>query len=81
MPLDLRLDLARAIQTLPAAYREVLVLRDIRELSAPEVAAQLGLSLPAVKSRLHRARALVRERLLTSGYWLQDGEVETSPAR
>lgn len=76
VPIDLRMDLARAIQTLPAAYREVLVLRDIHELSAPEVAAQLGLGLPAVKSRLHRARGMVRARLLASGYWIKDGELE-----
>lgn len=75
VPHDLRLDLARAVERLPAVYREVLVLRDIQELTAPEVAAELGLSLAAVKSRLHRARAMVREQLLQSGYWLKDGEV------
>lgn len=75
VPYDLRLDLARAVERLPALYREVLVLRDIQELTAPEVAAELGLSLAAVKSRLHRARAMVREQLLQSGYWLKDGEV------
>ena len=40
----------------------------MHELSGPEVAAELGLSLEAVKSRLHRARAQVRERLLASGF-------------
>ena len=75
VPHDLRLDLARAVERLPALYREVLVLRDIQELTAPEVAAELGLSLAAVKSRLHRARAMVREQLLQSGYWLKAGEV------
>lgn len=75
IPHDLRLDLARAVERLPAVYREVLVLRDIQELTAPEVAAELSLSLAAVKSRLHRARAMVREQLLQSGYWLKDGEV------
>lgn len=72
VPLDLRIDLSRSIATLPAIYREVLILRDVDELTAPEVAAQLGLSLDAVKSRLHRARAMVRHRLLASGYWLKD---------
>ncbi|MCU7374178.1 RNA polymerase sigma factor [Paucibacter sp. O1-1] len=73
LPLDLRRDLARAIERLSPPYREVLLLRDVHELTAPEVAAQLGLSLEAVKSRLHRARARVREQLLASGYWLKDG--------
>ncbi|HET9211717.1 MAG TPA: sigma-70 family RNA polymerase sigma factor [Thermoanaerobaculia bacterium] len=52
-----------AIRSLPPAYREVLLLRDVEGLTAPEVALVLGLGLPAVKSRLHRARATVRERL------------------
>jgi RNA polymerase sigma factor (sigma-70 family) len=72
VPVDLRLDLARAIEQLPLPYREVLILRDVHELTAPEVAAELGLSIEAVKSRLHRARATVRERLIASGYWLKD---------
>ncbi|HEY8608257.1 MAG TPA: sigma-70 family RNA polymerase sigma factor [Noviherbaspirillum sp.] len=69
VPLDLRLDLIRAVAALPAPYRVVLILRDIEELTAPEVASQLGLGLQAVKTRLHRARAMVRERLMESGYW------------
>ncbi|MGM9515392.1 RNA polymerase sigma factor [Roseateles sp. DB2] len=73
VPLDLRQDLVRALQALSPPYREVLLLRDVHELSGPEVAAELGLSLEAVKSRLHRARAQVRQRLLASGYWLKDG--------
>jgi RNA polymerase sigma factor (sigma-70 family) len=65
---DLRLDLARAIAELPEAYRVVLILRDVDELTAPEVAEHLGLGVEAVKSRLHRARAMVRARLIASGY-------------
>jgi RNA polymerase sigma-70 factor (ECF subfamily) len=42
-------------------YREVLVLRDVEGLTAPEVAEVMGLSVEAVKSRLHRARVAVRE--------------------
>jgi RNA polymerase sigma-70 factor (ECF subfamily) len=41
----------------------VFELRDVQDLSGSEVAKQLGLSLAAMKSRLHRARALLRERL------------------
>ena len=76
VPSDLRLDLVRAMERLSPPYREVLLLRDVHELTAPEVAAQLGLSLEAVKSRLHRARAQVREHLMASGYWLKDGAPE-----
>lgn len=76
VPTELKLDLIRALQRLTPPYREVLLLRDVHELTAPEVAAQLGLSLEAVKSRLHRARAQVREQLLGSGYWLKDGAPE-----
>ena len=72
VPTDLRLDLTRALERLTPPYREVLILRDVHELTAPEVASQLGLSLEAVKSRLHRARAQVREQMMSSGYWLKD---------
>jgi RNA polymerase sigma-70 factor, ECF subfamily len=46
----------RAIAELGRPYREVLVLRDVEGLTAPEVAAALGIGVDAVKSRLHRAR-------------------------
>ena len=69
IPSGLRRDLGAMIAALPEAYRTVLVLRDIEELSAPEAAAQLGLSAEAVKSRLRRARELLRERLMAAGYW------------
>ena len=52
-----------AIVTLAPEYREVLVLRDAEGLTAPEVAEVLGLSVDAVKSRLHRARLAVRARV------------------
>jgi RNA polymerase sigma-70 factor, ECF subfamily len=53
--------LERAIGDLEPMYREVLVLRDVEGLTAPEVAEVMGLSVEAVKSRLHRARIAVRE--------------------
>jgi RNA polymerase sigma factor (sigma-70 family) len=74
VPLDLRLDLAKAIAALPVPYRTVFILRDIDEVTAPEAAAQLAISVEAVKSRLHRARAMVRERLMASGYWSASDE-------
>ena len=52
-----------AIEALPAEFRQVFVLRDIEELSNTEVADILDLSVAAVKSRLHRARLKVRNRL------------------
>lgn len=61
---DLRLDLATAIESLPRHYREVLLLRDVHELTIDEIAAQLQATRAATKARLHRARLLVREYLL-----------------
>jgi RNA polymerase sigma-70 factor, ECF subfamily len=55
--------LARSIASLEPKYRDVLVLRDVEGLPAGEVAQVMGLSVQAVKSRLHRARASVRERV------------------
>jgi len=55
--------LAAAIGRLEPMYREVLVLRDVEGLTAPEVAAVLDLTIEAVKSRLHRARLAVRAEL------------------
>jgi len=52
-----------AIDALEPMYREVLVLRDVEGLPAAEVAEALGLTVEAVKSRLHRARMAVRERV------------------
>ena len=61
---DLRLDLSRAIQSLPAIYRDVIVLRDLSELSIQEISARLGLLPATVKTRIHRARHMIREHLL-----------------
>jgi RNA polymerase sigma-70 factor (ECF subfamily) len=52
-----------AIQSLEPPYRSVFVLRDMEELSTEETAEALDLSVPAVKSRLLRARLQLRERL------------------
>jgi len=52
-----------AIDRLPREYKIVLVLRDVEGLSAEETAEALKLSVPAVKSRLHRARTFVRNEL------------------
>jgi RNA polymerase sigma-70 factor, ECF subfamily len=55
--------LEQAIAGLKPMYREVLLLRDAEGLTAPEVAEVLGVTPEAVKSRLHRARLSVRERI------------------
>jgi RNA polymerase sigma-70 factor (ECF subfamily) len=60
---QLRVALERALAALSDEQREVLLLRDMEGLSAPEVAESLGLSVEAVKSRLHRARAKLRQAL------------------
>jgi RNA polymerase sigma-70 factor (ECF subfamily) len=52
-----------ALSRLPAIYREVFVLADIQELPNAAIAELLGQSVPAIKSRLHRARQLLRQAL------------------
>lgn len=56
--------LDRAVDALEPMSREVLILRDIEGLTAPEVAQILGTTTQAVKSRLHRARLSVRQQLV-----------------
>jgi RNA polymerase sigma-70 factor (ECF subfamily) len=53
--------LERAIDGLPDSLRTVFVMRDVEELSTAEAARLLGLSEPTVKTRLHRARRMLRE--------------------
>jgi len=55
--------LDEAVQSLRPVFRTVFVLRDIEELSTEETAEALGISVPAVKSRLLRARLQLREKL------------------
>lgn len=60
----MRLTVAAALDSLPPHYRQVVLLRDVEELGISEIAQRLGEPVGAVKSRLHRARALLREYLL-----------------
>src|ERR1700676_2534401 len=55
--------LDQAVQSLKPDFRTVFILRDIEELSTEETAETLGISIPAVKSRLLRARIKLREKL------------------
>ena len=63
-PEDIRIDLSRAIQSLPDQYREVILLRDIEELSIDEISGVLALTRESVKARIHRAGLMIREYLI-----------------
>jgi RNA polymerase sigma-70 factor (ECF subfamily) len=60
---ELRAALEDAMVDLPPDYKIVVVLRDVEGLTTGETAEVLGLGLPAVKMRLHRARMALRDRL------------------
>lgn len=76
--LDRRLSIAlvhRLVLTLPVAYREALVLCDLHELGYAEAAAALGCPVGTVRSRLHRARALLAEKVKSGGVSRGIGQV------
>jgi RNA polymerase sigma-70 factor (ECF subfamily) len=60
---EVRKAVRAAIDELPEMYRDVLLLRDIEELTTEEAASALGITIAALKTRLHRARLMLRERL------------------
>jgi RNA polymerase sigma-70 factor (ECF subfamily) len=60
---EIREQVLAAIDKLPDLYRDILMLRDIEELSTEEAAQQLEITEGAVKTRLHRARLALRESL------------------
>jgi len=64
--IELRLELTAALESLPAHYRRVILMRDFEEMTISEIATAFDEPAGTVKSRLHRARALVREYLLGS---------------
>ena len=55
--------LEKAIAELPPDYRTALVMHDVEGMPNPDIAETLGISLPAVKSRVHRSRLYLRQRL------------------
>lgn len=71
--------LDRAISELPENYRSVILLRDMEELSTLETAQSLDLTEDVVKTRLHRARLAIRQKL--DEYMRTDGHVLSSPTR
>ena len=66
---EMRQLIESAIASLPEIYREAFVLRDVEEMSAEEAAQAVGIGVPALKSRLLRARLMVREQLAA---WLEE---------
>jgi DNA-directed RNA polymerase specialized sigma24 family protein len=64
---DLRIDLVRALESLSAPHREIILLRDLQDMTINEISHCLGITRDATKSRLHRARAMVKEYLLSDG--------------
>jgi RNA polymerase sigma-70 factor, ECF subfamily len=60
---ELQEHIAKALHKLPDIYRETFILRDVEQLTAADCAATLGITVPAVKVRLHRARLMMREQL------------------
>jgi RNA polymerase sigma-70 factor (ECF subfamily) len=70
---EIRQAVQNAINSLSPSYREVLVLRDVQHLSIKETSTILGISEPNVKTRLHRARLLLRDSLAPGidGSWIQ----------
>jgi RNA polymerase sigma-70 factor, ECF subfamily len=68
---EVRKALAKAIDSLEPIYRQILILRDLNGLSIKDTMAVLGISVSNVKSRLHRARLLLRDNLAPGfdGHW------------
>ena len=73
------------VYRIPPLLRNVLLLRDLQQLPMAEVAARLGVSIPAAKSRLVRARQELRDRLKRfcgpNGYRMSASQVQTLPAK
>ena len=82
---ELCMALTAAIEELPPGYRTVLILHDVEGLSNVEVAETLGLGVPNVKSRVHRARLFLRKRLASMSILGCDdrhsGSVTNGPAQ
>jgi RNA polymerase sigma-70 factor, ECF subfamily len=60
---EIRTAVRKALDSLPDKYREVFMLRDMQHLTMAETASILGLTIPAVKTQVHRARLQMREQL------------------
>ena len=73
---ELRKALARAVDRLPDLYKAVFLLREVEELSTEDCAEILGVTSDAVKTRLHRARLMLRKTLddFVRGYQRNEGK-------
>jgi RNA polymerase sigma factor, sigma-70 family len=74
---ELRMALSTAIDALPDDYRAAMVLRDVEGLSYRDIAQSLGLTVPTVRMRVHRARLFLRKRL---DAYLSIADVESMPS-
>lgn len=61
--LDVQLDVVAAIEALPPQYRDMILMRDVKEMTISEIAVALDATNLSVKARLHRARRLMRDYL------------------
>jgi RNA polymerase sigma-70 factor (ECF subfamily) len=77
---ELRQIIEKTLQSLRPIYREVLVLRDVQDLSTAETSQALGISEDSVKTRLRRARLQMREALAPGydGSWTSESKVYKS---
>jgi RNA polymerase sigma-70 factor, ECF subfamily len=71
---EMRSCLLGYIEKLPESYRTILLLSDMEELSNKEIAQILGVTLDTIKIRLHRARAKLRDELISNCefYWVEE---------
>lgn len=67
---ELQERLEAAIETLPDGYREIFIMKEINKMPVKDIAEIVGINPGAVKTRLHRARLLLRAKL--SDYWVEE---------
>lgn len=75
---EVRVILSHALSRLEEPHREVIVLRDLEGKSAPEAAMALGITVAALKSRLHRARDQLREELVRDARLVPERVLQTA---
>ena len=76
---ELAAHLEEALEALPEIYREVLIVRDIDGLTIAETSAALEISVPAVKTRLLRARLMVRDYFVSRSWASHPGSGKAQP--
>ena len=81
LAVEARRVIQEAVDALPDDYRVAFLLHDVEGLPNPEIAQALEISLPAVKSRVHRARLFLRRELGAYFGRVKEGEAPTLPER